>query len=135
MSEENVPPPNEQPVTLESSDPAPSAPIALGDQEEPISLVETEEGGGTSKVKMLGAAAIAVDTKADFKRSLNLTGAGATRMRIFRSKLSVPSLDAMQDHINVWLDSQEIEAKHVASVIGTIQGKAPEPNLIVTVWY
>lgn len=141
MSQENVKPPEEEPVPLEVEDDQPislegqdDGPIKLDDEDdEPIALEETE-GTGATKVKMLGARE-ALARKAEFKRPLNLNGTGATRFRMFRTKLAIASLEALEDQINEWLDSQEVEVKHVAQVIGTVQGKTPEPNLIVTVWY
>jgi hypothetical protein len=129
MSEQNVNPPDEEPITLASDD----APISLQDAEdEPISLVEGTEG--VSKLRAIGAAA-AAEKRAEFKRPLNLNGAGATRCKMFRTKLAIASLEALEGQINEWLDGEEIEVKHVSQVIGTVQGKTPEPNLIMTVWY
>lgn len=123
MSEQNVNPPDEEPISLES------------DEEEPISLVEPgDTTEGPSKLRAIGAAA-AGEKHAEFKRPLNLDGAGATRCRMFRTKLAIASLEALETQINDWLDGQQIEVKHVSQVIGTVQGKMPEPNLIVTVWY
>ena len=41
----------------------------------------------------------------------------------------------MQRQINEWLDSDEIEVKQVGHLIGTMEGKRPEPNLRVMIWY
>ncbi|MCY2924098.1 MAG: molybdopterin-dependent oxidoreductase, partial [Planctomycetota bacterium] len=73
--------------------------------------------------------------KADFKRPLNLNGAGATRMRLFSSKLSGTSLAAMERQINEWLDTEKVEIKAVSSEIGAMQDKTKEDNLILCVWY
>ena len=128
MSEQNVNPPDEQRISPAGGD----APISLGDgADEPISLVEGT--GGVSKLRAMGAAAI--EKRAEFKRPVNLNGAGATRCKMFRTKLTIASLEALEGQINEWLDGEEIEVKHISQVIGTVQGKMAEPNLIMTVWY
>jgi hypothetical protein len=106
--------------------------------EEPISI----EGGGetapSSAVRAIGAAARgigAAHSKSEFKRSLNLTGHGATRCRVFRTRIAGPALDFMENQINQWLDAEAIEIKHVGHIIGVMEGKTPEPNVIVMVWY
>ena len=71
----------------------------------------------------------------EFRRPLNVTGQGATRCRIFHSKLSAASLDSMQDQINEWIDGDEIEVKQVGHNIGILQGKINEENIFVTIWY
>jgi len=122
MSGQNVNPPDEEPISLE------------GAEDEPISLVEpSEKAGGASQLRAIGAAITA--HRAEFKRPLNLNGTGATRCRMFRTKLAIASLETLETQINEWLDADEIEVKHVSQVIGTVQGKTPELNLIVTVWY
>jgi hypothetical protein len=133
MSEQNVNPPDEEPISPEGADD--EAPIVLeGDGDEPISLVEPSEGaGGPSKLRTIGAAVAA--HRAEFKRPLNLNGTGATRCRMFRAKMAIASLEALETQINEWLDADEIEVKHVSQVIGTVQGKTAELSLIVTVWY
>lgn len=103
------------------------------DEEAPISLVE-DNGSGSSAVRAMGRAA-AVERAAQFKRPLNLTGQGATRCRIFHSKIALGSLEFMENQINEWVDSDQIEIKHVGHIIGTMEGKRPEPNLLVMVWY
>ena len=70
-----------------------------------------------------------------FKRPLNADGSGATRCRLFHSKIAVASLEFMEHQINEWLDAEKIEIKHVSQIIGTMEGKRPEPNLMVIVWY
>jgi len=64
-----------------------------------------------------------------------VTGQGATRCRIFHSKIAAAPLENMEQAINEWLDSEKIEVKNVGHVIGTMEGKRPEPNVIVMVWY
>lgn len=123
MPEETLMPLEEEPISLP------------GDQEdEPLSLVDEGEGSGR-KVRAIGADhGISSATEA-FKRALNVTGQGATRCKVFHSKIAAPSLEYMQNQINKWLDGQEAEVKIVSQVIGILEGKTPVPNLIVTIWH
>jgi len=118
-------PDDEKPVLLEP--PAPAAEV-----EEPISLVESS---GPSQVRMSKRFEDRAAARADYKRQLNVTGAGATRCRMFHSKVSAAALEMMQKQINDWLDSEEIEIKHVGQTMGTMKGKTDEENIIITVWY
>ena len=109
------------------------------DDDEPIKL---EDGSLTGDADEAGSRVKVADTLgkqmrqvSEFRRSLNVDGHGATRCRIFHSKLAVASLDSMQDQINEWIDSDEIEIKHVGHNIGILQGKTKEENIFVTVWY
>ena len=47
----------------------------------------------------------------------------------------VAAIEHMAEQINSWLDGDQIEVKHVNEVVGVMEGKKPEPNVIVTVWY
>ncbi len=111
--------------------------IEFVEDEEPISIEGEGEAAPSSAVRAIGAAgrAAAAHSKSEFKRSLNLTGQGATRCRVFRTRIAGPALDFMENQINQWLDSEAIEIKHVGHIIGTMEGKTPEPNVIVMVWY
>ena len=41
----------------------------------------------------------------------------------------------MEQQINEWIDGNQIEIKAVTQVVGVMEGKTPEPNVIITVWY
>ncbi|MBS3734130.1 MAG: hypothetical protein KGY99_04315 [Phycisphaerae bacterium] len=126
----------DEPITLEGGDEAPP-PDETPNDDEPIRLVEGgEPGSSEGQVRAFGAAAggHAKQSK-QYKRPLNVTGQGATRCRLFHSKIAETPLEHLQDSINDWLDDEQIEVKHVGHVIGTMEGKRPEPNLLVMVWY
>jgi hypothetical protein len=110
-------------------------PISLDGDEEPISLVESSDDSAAEglALKTIGAAANVTETK--FTRPLNADGSGATRFRIFHSKISLAPLENLEHSINEWIDGDKIEVKHVGQLIGTMEGKRPEPNLLVLVWY
>ncbi len=118
-----VPPPKAKPVEDDT-------PIALVDMDEDE---HHEEAHDMKKVS--GAAARGLTHKIQFKREVNVTGHGATRFRLFYSKIADGPLLHMENMINEWIDDEGIEVKHVGQVIGTLEGKRAEPNLIITVWY
>lgn len=129
----------EEPITIEGLDgPGDDAPLIVEgpDEEEPISLVEEGDSPAASTRRSYAEkASLKPDAAGAFKRPLNVTGQGATRCRIFRSKIAQGSLDYMEHQVNEWIDGEEIDVKHVGHVIGTMEGKRPEPNVIVIVWY
>ncbi|CAN5549115.1 hypothetical protein BH10PLA1_BH10PLA1_21860 [soil metagenome] len=71
-----------------------------------------------------------------YKRPLNVTGFGASRMKSFIGKISGPGLEYMDTNINLWLDEHpEVEVKQVTSTIGPVDGKAGEHTLVLNIWY
>ncbi len=132
MAEDSLIEPDEEPIRLDADE----KPLKLEGDNEPIRLVEPEgsEDLGEGGLKTFGVAAEA-EEKTEYKRSLNVNGAGATRYRLFHSKIALSPLENMQRQINEWLDSDEIEVKQVGHLIGTMEGKRPEPNLLVMIWY
>jgi len=136
MPDENVVNPQERPVSPEEQP-----------DDEPINLVESKEPSpeepiGVAKsavrsasLKAFGAGAAAAAKRKQYTRPVNLPGTGAVRCRLFHSKIAPVPLEHMEEQINDWLDGEQIEIKHVGHVIGTMEGKRTEPNLIVMVWY
>ena len=130
MAEQNVNPPQDPPA-------APRQQQQTDDHEEPISLVDEPDqprlrGGG---VRAFGAGTAAVTKKVEFRRELNVTGHGATRCRLFHSRIAIAPLQNLENQVNEWLDGEKVEIKHVGHVIGVMEGKKSEPNLLVMVWY
>ena len=112
------------------------AKVVPDEEAETISLVDEEDVSSHDSLHAFGAAAAAANSrKSEFNRPLNVTGQGATRCRIFRSKIAAAGLDYMEKNINEWVDGDEIEIKHVGHVIGVLEGKTPESNVLVFVWY
>jgi len=134
MSQENSNRTDAQPIRPEPE----AEPITIEpEEEEPISLVESAESMIKPKaVRTFGAGTSPLgEKKAEFKRPMNITGKGATRCRVFHSKIATAPLEHLQDNINEWMDADEIEIKHVGQVIGIMDEKRKEPNLLVLVWY
>lgn len=104
--------------------------------EQAVSMVEdvppTE--AGASKIRMSGGT-LGVHEKAAFRRALNVTGTGATRCKLFYAKIAPAPMEYLQKSINDWLDQEDVEVKFVSQVVGVLEGKRAEPNIIVTVWY
>lgn len=71
-----------------------------------------------------------------FRRPLLRNTANATRCRTFHAKLTDAAFVHLNDQINEWVDgSDEIEIKFATSSVGVVEGKHPDPHLIVTVFY
>ena len=123
MAEDSLIDPDDKPISL--------------DDEEPISLVESEGPSefGEGGMRAFGTDADEVKDEKAYQRTLNTDGTGATRCRIFHSKIAIASLEFMEGQINEWLDGEQIEVKQVGHIIGTMEGKRPEPNLLVIVWH
>jgi hypothetical protein len=134
MAEEDLTFSDDEPLSLSADQDQPAGGAEA--EEEPIRLVDHAESGDTaSGVKAFGAAAGRAHRERQFQRPLNKTGTGATRCRVFHSKISEASLEYMQGQINEWLDAGEIEVKQVGHLVGTLEGKTPTPNIFVFVWY
>jgi hypothetical protein len=124
MSEDILSSPDEEPISLVGEPEAP-------DGQAPAGAMGVKPKG----MRTFGTGAVKLDQKLEHKRQVNLTGAGATRCRVFWSKIAVASLQHMEHQINEWLDASSFEVKQISQTIGVMEGKTPEPNLIVTVWY
>ena len=129
------------PLSIEPERPPPPAKpesISMDDEDEPISLVEESDAdgaeSGVSMVRQRGTG-MRKSQELTFKRPLNLTGSGATRCRLFYSRIAVEALENMQARINEWIDNDEIEVKHVCQELAVMEGKTAKPNLIISVWY
>jgi len=135
-------PEDDGPISLQADDRdgLAGAPVLLPEPDEedaePISLVDDDESSDLSAVRTIGAVAKSLsERKTQFKRPLNFTGAGATRCKFFHSKIALAPLEHMEDVINEWLDGEQIEVKSVGHMVGVMEGKSPEPNAIVWIWY
>ena len=133
------PPPPKVPVEDE--------PIALVDADESISIEVGSPGGSgmAAAIRPMGApgpsavraikSTLEIDKRAVFKRTPVNTGKGAVRCRVFHSKIAESSMEHMQNQINAWLDDEDVDIKHVGHMVGALEGKHTEPNIIVVVWY
>ena len=111
---------DDEPISIEGSD------------EEPLGISEGSSGRAISHTAGIrGGTAEGFS----FSRPMQTTGQGATRCRVFRSKISQPAVESLEEHINEWLDSDDIDVKEVGHLIGTMHGKTDEDNIIVMIWY
>ncbi len=111
------------------------APIEFdtGDDELTVDMSSTRIHN-TAADSLLGAQGVWDDSH--FKRPLGPPTEGATRCRVFHSKLSEAALGFMNTTINEWLDqAPSINIKFATSTIGQFEGKQKEPNIILTMFY
>ena len=113
--------------------------------EAPIELVSDADavaaaGPGDSAIRLPGATGLSFDQvqykEEGFRRALQPDAPGATRCRVFHSKLNDGSMAYMSEQVNNWIDAHDdVVIKFVTSNIGVVEGKHPDPHLIVTVFY
>jgi len=59
-----------------------------------------------------------------------------TGVRTFFTKLHSGAIDFLDGQITKWLkDNPGVTIKRTNTVVGEVQGKKTEPNIIVTIWY
>lgn len=125
-------------------EPAPSDSAVAGNEKDlPVSAAGDENTGAaksaSAMIKPLSTGrfgATALTTAHKFKRHPHHDELGAIRCRIFHAKLNEGALKFMQDQINEWIDDNaDITVKHVGTNVGIVEGKSPEPHLVVTVFY
>ena len=112
--------------------PAPKPPEE--DLLDPISLIDESEMDPAS-TKKVGNVSSESMRKTDFKREMNITGTGATRFRVFHSKISEVPLVAMENNINNWMEENQVEVKQASQLVATLEGKRSEENMFIMIWY
>lgn len=111
-------------------------PIEAVDEEPLVLAIEPDHESDFAKPMVRKPAGAGANLRAvDFSRPVNLNGCGATRVRIFHSRIALEPLDNMEKRINEWIDGQDIEVKHIGQSIAVMEGKSARPNLVVTLWY
>ncbi len=74
--------------------------------------------------------------RSNLKRKLQPDSPQATRCRTFHAKLTDAAFVHMNEQINDWVDAHEdIRIKFATSSVGVVEGKHPDPHLIVVVFY
>jgi hypothetical protein len=120
----------------------PEPKIAPGEQE-PIALVSEQEMGEGDptqhEIRSFGGPASIGRTAHDettLRRGLLQQG-GATRCRMFHSRLNDGAMSYMENQINEWADANpDIVIKFMSTTIGMFEGKQQrEAHIIVTVFY
>ncbi len=102
------------------------APLEL-DEVSPASSVV-----GSNKIRTFDTRKPHVD---HWKRTPNVTNAGAIHVKTFVTKLRLDAINHLDDQINEWLDNHpEYEVKFVSQSIGKLVGKSTEDALFVSVW-
>jgi DNA-binding Lrp family transcriptional regulator len=111
----------------------PARPAAVN-EDEPLSLVEEQTESASMKIQTFGQTKFREHK--ELTRKTSVTGQGATRVRTFHAKIQAESIEFMDEAINLWLDEHpEVEVKFATTTVGTMAGKFPEPNIIMSIWY
>ena len=93
-----------------------------------------EVGGSTRIQRTEGSLGLVFDDS-KLKRPVTVTGKGATRCRVFHTKLNDGAIAYMLEGINDWVDNNEIEIKQSQSTVGIFHGKTAEEHLLITIFY
>jgi hypothetical protein len=130
----------DEPILASKEPPKPAAGVAQAVKPAVVAPPAAHPPAAATSVASASAAkviksSLEAERKAQFKRPLNLSGQGATRCRMFHCKVAESSMAHLENQINDWLDSEHVEVKHVGHVVGMMEGKHTEPNVIVMVWY
>lgn len=106
------------------------------DNEAPISM-EAIEDNAPSKIRTFeSTSTLKAASRSALRRSTNVTGHGATRVRTFHTKLNDGAFAFLDNQINEWIDSNDdVEVKFCNTTIGVVEGKRSEPHVIMTIWY
>ncbi len=124
------------PIPLEESEEVEEPQPAQVEQD--IPKKEETKIEGLEKIRSFGKGAglSLVKDESSYKRPLNKSGTGATRVRTFHTKMSDNAMHYLDGLINEWLDAhEEVEVKFSNTTVGVVEGKKAEPHLIVTLWY
>ena len=130
---------NDEPIPLELDD-ASTAQSPSGGGLEPISLEGDRQDAQeftSSKIRTFESqSGLKGPAQHEFKRPLNTDGRGATRVRTFHTKLNDAAFRFLDEQINDWIDANPgVEVKFTNTTIGTVEGKRPEPQVIISIWY
>ncbi|NLX14629.1 MAG: hypothetical protein GXY44_13390 [Phycisphaerales bacterium] len=101
---------------------------------------ETEVGDRNQRSSVMGGSSVLSDSTAGdlvaYKRTLNITGQAATRVRTFHARLTEGAMRNLDRQVNAWVDSNpEIEIKFSTTTIAPWEGKQAEPHLILMIFY
>jgi hypothetical protein len=93
-------------------------------------------GGGAAKPQKIEAPAQPAGMAAKKPAEKINSTERITGVRTFFTKLHGGAIEFLDEVIAKWLkDNPGISIKHTNVIMGDIQGKKTEPNLIITVWY
>lgn len=111
---------------------------AVDQEPEPLTLVDEQEFEQSGrKMEAFGEKAkTPVHPEVVYHKALQKTGSGATRVKVFHTKLNDGAVEFMTHLINEWVDSNpDVEIKNSQTTVGVWEGKHAEPHLILTIWY
>lgn len=65
-----------------------------------------------------------------------VSGERITSVKTFFAKLHVGAIEFLDEQITNWLKKNpQVVVKQTNTVVGELQGKKTEPNIIITIWY
>ena len=109
-------------------------PADLDEENAPIPFDDSDDSGDTGISHMpvnLGGSSAGKAVKKKVVSAERITGT-----KTFCTKLHEGSIEFIDERIKDWLaDNPGIIVKRTNTATGTVVGKKPEPNLIVTIWY
>jgi len=93
-------------------------------------------GGGTAGVPKAEAAVRAAMPVTKKPAGTAVSVERITGVKTFFTKLHVGALEFLDEQITNWLHSNPgIIIKRTNTVVGEVQGKKTEPNIVITIWY
>ncbi len=126
------------PICLNEKKSETKAPLNAADGEAGVTLIDEAEfeKSGRKVIKAFGGVGQKKMDETQLSRALQKTGSGATRVKIFHTRMSDGAVEFMVQTINEWIDhTPDVDIKIVQTTVGVWEGKHPEPHLILTVWY
>jgi len=88
---------------------------------------------GVPKIEPAGRAAAPVPGKS---AEIASSAERITGVKTFFTKLHAGAIDFLNGQITKWLhDNPGVVIKRTNTVVGEIQAKKTEPNIIITIWY
>jgi len=126
------------PICLNEEKSKTKAPLSANDGDAGVTLIDEAEmeKSGRKIIKAFGGESQRKLDETQLQRALHKTGSGATRVKIFHTKMNDGAVEFLAQNINEWVDQNpDVDIKIVQTTVGTWEGKHPEPHLILTVWY
>jgi hypothetical protein len=108
-------------------------PFESGPDESGVSHAPLDLGGGSAAP----APRVSAPKPQAKKPTQNIVpGERITTVKSFFTKLHVNAIPFLDEQINEWLqENPDISIKRTNTVVGEVQAKKTEPNIIITVWY
>lgn len=125
-----------QPNQFDKDSEAPIPFDSVGPDETGVSHAPLDLGGGSAAPAPKVSAPKPAVKKTTEKTEKTVPGKRVTGVRTFFTKLHPGAIPFLDEQITKWLkENPDISIKLTNTVVGQIQAKKTEPNVIITVWY